>query len=657
MNLPQYPKQKSTTNALYPDTPEHWITVPLKHVTILKGRLGWQGLRADEYTDDGPFLVTSEHFSNDKIDWDRCYHVSQDRFDIAPDIQLRTGDLMIMKDGAAMGKLAYVDHLPGPACLNSHLLLFRPRDNKFIPRFLYYVLGSQIFQTFLIQERKGTTFFGISQESIGNFPLAMPPVSEQTDIVSFLDRETAKIDVLVDEQRRLIELLKEKRQAVISRAVTKGLTSDTRMKDSGVEWLRELPAHWGVTRLGFSSWVRARLGWKGLKAEEYVEDGYVFLATPNIKGREIDFENVNFIDQGRYEESPEIMLREGDVLLAKDGSTLGTVNVVRYLPRPATVNSSIAVISPQPELDGLYLYYLFQSTYLVATIQRAKGGMGVPHLYQEDLNKFHLPLPPLAEQTAIAAFLDGETTKIDALVDHVAKAIQLLQEHRSALVSAAVTGKIDVREISNSPSESSHDRDAVRSDLALAIIMRFSHRQNFGRVKLQKFLYLAETYAEVPEIAGSYKREAAGPLDRAMLSEIETGLQRAGTVSIEQPDGRGGQVIYRILGRENQDSDSLTAVLGDRKRKFDHLLNELGDLDTKPVEAVATLFAVWNDFLIDGQMPTDDAIVSGVLNDWHPEKRDKFTADELRTWLGWMRRHDIVPSGRAPRTSTGRLFA
>src|SRR6266404_4968614 len=131
--------------------------------------------------------------------------------------------LVVMKDGAAMGKLAYVDELPGPACLNSHLLLFRPRENHFLNRFLYYVLASPGFKTYVVQERTGTTFFGISQESIGAFPFVMPPHSEQSRIAAFLDRETAKIDALIDEQKRLIKLLKEKRQAIISHAVTKGL--------------------------------------------------------------------------------------------------------------------------------------------------------------------------------------------------------------------------------------------------------------------------------------------------------------------------------------------------------------------------------------------------------------------------------------------------
>jgi len=200
--------------------PEHWEIKPLKYVASLKGRLGWQGLRSDEYTDDGPFLVTSEHFTNDKIDWDRCYHVSQDRYAIAPEIQLREGDLLMMKDGAAMGKLAYVDKLPGPACLNSHLLLFRPSSGRFENRFLYYVLGGPGFKTYMVRERTGTTFFGISQESIGAFPFGLPPIEEQRSILNFLNRETCKLDDLTAEAESAIALLQERRTALIYAAVT-----------------------------------------------------------------------------------------------------------------------------------------------------------------------------------------------------------------------------------------------------------------------------------------------------------------------------------------------------------------------------------------------------------------------------------------------------
>jgi len=209
-------------------------------------------------------------------------------------------------------------------------------------------------------------------------------------------------------------------------------------KDSGVEWLGEVPEHWEITRLGFESWVRARLGWKGLKAEEYVDAGYAFLSTPNIKGREIDFKDVNYINKARYDESPEIRLTCGDVLLAKDGS-LGICNVLRSLPCPATVNSSIAVITPSERLNSIYLHYLLCGNGMQQLIQQKKGGMGVPHLFQADLVKFAIPLPTPSEQASITTFLDRETAKIDALIAEQQRLIELLQEKRQAVISHAVT--------------------------------------------------------------------------------------------------------------------------------------------------------------------------------------------------------------------------
>jgi len=225
------------------------------------------------------------------------------------------------------------------------------------------------------------------------------------------------------------------------------LNPNVEFKDSGVEWIGKIPKHWNRSKLGFETTVKARLGWKGLKAEEYVKKGYVFLATPNIKYNEIDFINVNFITKDRYKESPEIMLREGDLLVTKDGSTTGTTNIVRYLLRPATVNSSIAVIRPKKNYNSIYLYYYFISTFIQETIKLMKGGMGVPHLFQADLRWFDVLLPPLEEQQQIADYLDDKTSKIDKLIDKSKKSIELLKEKRVALISSAVTGKIDVRDL------------------------------------------------------------------------------------------------------------------------------------------------------------------------------------------------------------------
>ncbi|MCZ4587625.1 restriction endonuclease subunit S [Rhodococcus opacus] len=172
---------------------------------------------------------------------------------------------------------------------------------------------------------------------------------------------------------------------------------------------------WTDTRLDRVASVQARIGWKALTADEYVEDGFVFLSTPNIKGRDIDFETVNYINQLRYEESPELKLQEGDVLLAKDGSTLGICNIVRALPRPATVNGSIAVIRPH-SIDPLYLRYYLESATIRAQIDLMKNGMGVPHLFQRDIKRFPLVVPSLQLQRQIAAFLDTQVARIDEII-------------------------------------------------------------------------------------------------------------------------------------------------------------------------------------------------------------------------------------------------
>jgi type I restriction enzyme S subunit len=203
--------------------------------------------------------------------------------------------------------------------------------------------------------------------------------------------------------------------------------------------LGALPAGWGETRLDRIATVNARIGWRALTASEYQPDGYAFLATPNIKGPEIDFTNVNYISEFRYNESPELKLQVGDVLLAKDGNTLGIVNIIRHLPRAATVNGSIAVLRTFG-MEPRFLRYVIQSSFIQSHINSVKDGMGVPHLFQRDIKRFPLPVPPLEEQRRIADFLDTETARIDKLAAALQRELNLLAERRAAGITAAVSG-------------------------------------------------------------------------------------------------------------------------------------------------------------------------------------------------------------------------
>ncbi|PPI99117.1 restriction endonuclease subunit S [Nocardia nova] len=210
-----------------------------------------------------------------------------------------------------------------------------------------------------------------------------------------------------------------------------------------------LPSGWSWTRLDRVANVNARIGWKALTAAEYTSDGYVFLATPNIKNRDIDFDNVNYISEFRYEESPELKLQPGDVLLAKDGNTLGIVNIVRKLPRPATVNGSIAVIRTNG-IDPRFLLYTLSSSTIQTEISTLKGGMGVPHLFQWDINRLKFPIPSLEEQCRIANFLDNETSRIDDLNTLRRKQQKLLEERRYSAVSEILLPGI-LKEVNGGP--------------------------------------------------------------------------------------------------------------------------------------------------------------------------------------------------------------
>jgi type I restriction enzyme S subunit len=356
-------------------------------------------------------------------------------------------------------------------------------------------------------------------------------------------------------------------------------------------------------------------------------------------------------------ESRRARLQPDDVVVCITGARTGAVAHVRELSEAAYINQHVCLLRPTSDrIAGRYLAYTLSSAkgqeQLKLAMYGLKQGLGL-----DDVGNQLVCLPPLKEQSRVIEYLDRVLARYEALVEEAERAIALLQEHGAALISAAVTGKIDVRrpETRTQPVRQA-DRIRVRMIVAAEIMERLSQKAKFGRVKLQKLAYLAETHANVNELQGNYLREAAGPLDRDMIEEMEARLRGDGFVSIEQPGGRGGTVTYRVK-RRGAYREEAAAMLSSRATRLKRLIDLLGDLDTKSVEAIATLYAVWNDALLDRITPTDDFIIGVLLNDWHPEKAEKFKPTDLRKWLEWMRRHELTPNGTGPRTATGRLFA
>lgn len=272
--------------------------------------------------------------------------------------------------------------------------------------------------------------------------MIIPPFPEQEAIASFLDRKCGEIDSLISLQEEMISELQAYKQSVITEAVTKGLDPNVPMKDSGVEWIGMIPEEWSIDFLSKIIWLRARLGWKGLKAEEYVEEGFPFLSAFNIVNNKLKWEGLNFINKERYDESPEIKLSIGDVLIVKDGAGIGKTARIDQLPKgEATVNSSLGVITPSEKLDYKYLHYFLLSNSFQNIIGFIKNGMGVPHLTQENMKSVLITTPPLSEQQAIASYLDEKTSQIDSLIALKQEKITELKDYKKSIIYEYVTGK------------------------------------------------------------------------------------------------------------------------------------------------------------------------------------------------------------------------
>jgi type I restriction enzyme S subunit len=276
---------------------------------------------------------------------------------------------------------------------------------------------------------------------------AFPPLPEQTQIAAFLDRETAKIDELVAEQRRLMELLKEKRQAVISHAVTKGLNPHAPMKPSGIEWLGEVPGHWDMVPLkrDLDFLTSGSRGW----AENYSEDGELFIRITNLTRGSIGFDlsDIQRVTVPDGAEGSRTKVRPGDILFSIT-AYLGSVAVVPDALESAYVSQHVALARLRqlrlvPKWVGFVALSVVGQTWFET---KSYGGTKI-QLSLDDVRDLPIPVPPLDEQIQITIFLDSELVKFDILTTEAQRAIDLLQERRSALISAAVTGQIDVRHI------------------------------------------------------------------------------------------------------------------------------------------------------------------------------------------------------------------
>lgn len=432
-----YPDYKRSDIEWFSCLPSTWEVSPIKYLfNIVNGSTPKSGVT--EFWDGDIVWVTPadlSKLSSFKVS-SSARNITEKGLDSCGTTVVPKGSL-ILSTRAPIGSLAIADD---DLCTNQgckSLVTISDLDVKYF----YYYLSVATEQLNLFG--RGTTFLELSSSDLGSFPLPVPSQKESRTIASFLEHETAKIDNLIEKQQQLIKLLKEKRQAVISHAVTKGLNPDVPMKDSGVEWLGEVPEHWVVA--GFKKYLSSIVDYRG-KTPNKVDSGKFLVTARNIKKGAIDYSLSQEYVSG--EDYREVMSRGipsiGDVLFTTE-APLGEVAQVDKTDI-ALAQRIIKFSGISGVLDNTFLKLFIMSGAFQDSLMTFASGSTALGIKAERLVYLRQLIPPFDEQLEIVKHVKRISIKLKNLEERAVNAIELMQERRTALISAAVIGKIDVRD-------------------------------------------------------------------------------------------------------------------------------------------------------------------------------------------------------------------
>ena len=421
--------------------PEGWSVVPLKYNLSLKGRIGWNGLKSEEFQEKSyAYLVTGQDFNSDVVNWEKCYQINKERYDEDPFIQLENGDLLVTKDGT-IGKVAKVVNLDKPACLNSGIFVVKQTKGVFEQNYLYWVLVSNQLKEFVGFNSTGSTIAHLYQNVFENMPLTVPPLTEQKAIASYLDYKVGQIDASVSAINTQIDDLKSYRQSIISEAVTKGLNPNVPMKDSGVEWIGEIPEEWETLILKRIAHVLTGTTPSTAEEKYWNNPNYTWYTPSDIKEDSIKLDdserkvNSCAVSEGAIKEFP-----SGSLLMVGIGS-IGKVGIT-YKPCSANqqINARVFNSSVNPRFGA---YFIFASR---DNIRSKANAALLAIINQTTMGEVEFVLPPIETQNAIVEFLDTKISKIESAITSLEAQRDDLNTLKQSIISEAVTGKIDIRD-------------------------------------------------------------------------------------------------------------------------------------------------------------------------------------------------------------------
>lgn len=415
-NYPEYQEIKSLSWSI----PKHWTAPKLAHLLRLQSG---DSITSENIEVEGDYAVYGGNGLRGYTDKYNC-----------------TGEyILVGRQGALCGNVHVAS---GKFFASEHAVVVYPKS-EIANRYFFYLLTFMNLGQYSVAAAQP----GLSVENISQLRINFPPITEQTQIARLLDHEVGKIDALIAEQEKLIALLKEKRQAVISHAVTKGLNPDAPMKESGVEWLGKVPEHWDVFKLGY---LTSKIGSGKTPsggAEIYQDDGVPLIRSQNVYDDGLRLDDVVFISDEIDEELRASRVKPNDILLNITGGSIGRSCLVPDNIGRANVNQHVCIIRLLNANSSMneWVAYFFKSIVIKEQINQCQNGAAREGLNFEQISGFRICVPPEKEIINTLKYIKEIDSAYRSLDFEASKSISLLQERRSALISAAVTGKIDVR--------------------------------------------------------------------------------------------------------------------------------------------------------------------------------------------------------------------
>lgn len=398
------------------EIPEGWMCLPMKRGLVINNGKDYKDVQSE---DGFPVIGSGGQFA----------FASKYLYD---------GEAVLLGRKGTIDKPMYIN---GKFWTVDTMFYTTPRQNV-VTKYMYYQALTIPFGKY----STNTALPSMTQSDLADNPMCFPSLEEQKTIAAYLDHKVGQIDKSISEIDSQIESLKTYRQSIISESVTKGLGKNAKMKDSGIEWIGEIPEGWNVIPMKHYFYMKGRIGWQGLKADEFMEEGPYLVTGTDFKNGRVNWNTCYHITEERYQEAPEIHVHKGDVLITKDG-TIGKLAYIDEKPEKVSLNSHLLILRPTKDvIDNYFVFWSLQSSAFKHYSGLASSGSTMASLSQEKIGAYFMALPPVDEQYAIAKYLENKTAQIDVAINALDAQKIDLKALKQAVISEAVTGKIDVRD-------------------------------------------------------------------------------------------------------------------------------------------------------------------------------------------------------------------